>query len=100
MRKYLKRSLALLLSAVMLICAVPVQGFAAEDSGSEFTGTYSYTSNEGSNKQETDRFIWRDDFFKTHASYNNPRLCTLSTQVALASASRYGDAGLYPISAR
>ena len=69
MRKTTIRGLAILLAVILLTGCLP-PGSVADSSWTPATiqGTYSYTSNEGSNKQCTDRFIYRDDCFSAAAT--------------------------------
>ena len=54
------------------------------------TGTYHYTSNEDSNIQESDTFVFREDCFMRSSYSGCDHLLLLSAQASIASASRYG----------
>ncbi len=64
-----------------------------EEKGSAFikNGVYYYTSNEGNNIQEKDTYTYRDSYFTGNSYMESKGLVTLSAQIALASASKYGD---------
>ena len=55
------------------------------------TGTYNFTSNECSNIQCQDEYLFRNDCFTRSSFLGCSHLETLSAQVAIASTSRYGD---------
>ena len=86
-----KKAFCILLAALLLVAALPVQ-VLAEDTDASFVteGTYSFTSNENDNKQLTDTFIYRDDCFMRSSHLGCCHLTELSAQVAIASVSRYG----------
>ena len=92
MRKTTIRGLAILLAVILLTGCLP-PGSVADSSWTPATiqGTYSYTSDEGSNKQCTDRFIYRDDCFMRSSFLGCGHLTELSAKVCLASSSRYGE---------
>lgn len=92
MRKTTIRGLAVLLAVILLTGSLPL-GAAADSTWTPATiqGTYTYTSNEGSNKQCTDRFTYRDDCFMRSSFLGCGHLTALSAKVCLASASRYGE---------
>ncbi len=92
MRKTTIRGLAILLAVILLTGSLPL-GAAADSTWTPATiqGTYSYTSNEGSNKQCTDHFTYRDDCFMRSSFLGCGHLTELSAKVCLASASRYGE---------
>jgi len=62
----------------------------AEDSSEIIKGTFSYTSNEGYNRQIENSFEYRDDCFTRSSFLGCHHLEILSSQVAISSASRYG----------
>ena len=55
------------------------------------TGSFNFTSNENSNIQGEDTFIYRNDCFKRSSFLGCSHLEALSAQVALASTSWYGE---------
>ena len=86
------RALCVLTAALLLIAALPITSLAAEWAPQEISGTYHYTTNEGDiNQQGTDTFVYRDKCFMRSSFIGCSHLMTLSAQVAIASASRWGD---------
>ena len=84
------RALGIVLCLALTTSNVSGAAILPEDSSGVIRGTYFFTSNEESNIQLTDEFVWRDECF-TYSSFRGcGHLRLLSTQAALASASRYG----------
>ena len=82
------------LSALLIIGALPLHSLAAEEEWAPqvISGTYSYTTNEGEiNQQGADVFVYRDRCFMRSSYLGCEHLMTLSAQVAISSASRWGD---------
>ena len=78
------------LSAALFAGSIPGTVFA--DEPEVITGTYTFTSDEGSNIQLTDEFTFREDCFMQSSYIGCAHLAALSAQAAMASSSRYGDA--------
>ena len=87
-RSIITKTLCIILSTALLSTSV----FMPVSAAGNITGTYQYTSNEGSNKQGTDSFVYNDSYFTASSFTENIDLRLLSTQAAIASSSRYGDA--------
>ena len=91
MRVKSKRILCILLCAVLVATGIPTTAFATDDSKKVVEGVYSFTSSEGSNKQIQDSFVYMDECFTRSSFTGCSHLRLLSSQAAIASASRYGD---------
>ena len=88
----IRKPLCALTAALLLIAALPITSLAADWAPQEVSGTYHYTTNEGDiNQQGTDTFTYRDKCFMRSSFTGCSHLMTLSAQVAIASASRWGD---------
>ena len=89
----LKKIPVLTVIVLLLNSIIPsVAALAADiNSSSVIKGTYQYTSNENSNKQLEDSFEYRDDCFMRSSFLGCEHLETLSSQVAISSASWYGE---------
>ncbi len=84
----LKRILFVILVALLSV------GFMAP-TALALTDKYRYTSSEGSTIQAEDEFGYSDDCFKRSSFEGCSHLETLSAQIAISSASCYGDADSY-----
>lgn len=69
-----------------------IQGTVFADEPQVITGTYTFTSAEGSNIQLTDDFEFREDCFMQSSFIGCAHLAAISAQAALASSTRFGDA--------
>ena len=76
--------IAVLIVIIMVLGALAPSVYA-------ITGTYHFTSNEESNIQSEDKYTYRDDCFERSSFLGCSHLEILSAQVALASASWYGE---------
>ena len=74
---------------IILFIILPIVVLAEESE--VIKGTYYFTSNENSNIQLSDSFEYRDSDFMKSSFIENNHLETLSSQVAISSASRFGD---------
>ena len=79
-----KKLICILLTVILMLGMLPASALAAGT-------TYSYTSNEGNNIQETDTFTWSDDCFLQSSYQSNDTLRLLSAQAAIASVARFGE---------
>ena len=86
----IRKAGCIFLSAVIFAGSIPGTVFA--DEPEVITGTYTFTSDEGSNIQLTDEFTFREDCFMQSSFIGCSHLAALSAQAAMASSSRYGDA--------
>lgn len=84
-----KKIAGVVLCTALLAGSIP--GTVLADEPQVITGTYSYTSAEGSNIQGTDSFVFREDCFMQSSFTGCAHLAAISAQAALASGSRYGD---------
>ena len=89
----LKVLVMFMIIALFLNGILPYIAVYAEDINnlSVITGKYQYTSNELSNKQLNDTFEYSDDCFMRSSYLGCEHLETLSAQVAISSASWYGE---------
>ena len=89
---FAKRVFTTVLLVLFIISSQSSAVFAAETDSSYVTeGNYSFTSNELANKQIEDHFTFREDCFMRSSFLGCNHLLELSAQLAIASASRYGD---------
>lgn len=87
-----KKALSIFLALLLLIWSFPTRALAMETDSSFVTdGSYSFTSNEGSNIQAQDTFEFREDCFMRSSHLGCCHLYELSASAALASTSWYGD---------
>ena len=92
MKRVINTISIILLTICLLINPLMVFTYAEETDPSFVTeGTYQFTSNENYNKQLTDTFIFREDCFMKSSFDDCFHLDLLSSQVAIASASWYGE---------
>ena len=77
------------LSAALLLGSFSAAVYA--DEPEVITGTYTFTSEEGSNIQLTDEFVFREDCFMQSSFIGCEHLAALSAQAAMASSTRYGE---------
>ncbi|MBE5970170.1 MAG: lipase family protein [Lachnospiraceae bacterium] len=93
LNKMLKK-ISIVVTSVLIFMMVMPAGMvsaAQNSSGMVITGTYQYTSNEGNNIQQTDTFEYRNSCFEESSFTGCTHLEVLSAQVAIASASWYGE---------
>ncbi len=93
LNKMLKK-ISIVVASVLIFMMVMPAGMvsaAQNQSGMVITGTYSFTSNEGNNIQQTDTFEYRNSCFEESSFTGCTHLEVLSAQVAMASASWYGE---------
>ena len=86
----IRKIACLALSAALFAGSIP--GIVFADEPEVITGTYYFTSDEGSNIQLSDEFTFREDCFMQSSFIGCNHLAALSAQAAMASSSRYGDA--------
>ena len=90
MRKIISLTLGMALTLSNFVLPT-VNAFAdTEDSSAVITGTYQFSSNEGSNRQSQNTFEYRDDCFTRSSFIGCKHLEVLSIQAASASVSWYG----------
>ncbi len=77
------------LSAALFAGSIP--GIVYADEPEVITRTYTFTSEEGSNIQLTDEFVFREDCFMQSSFIGCAHLAALSAQAAMASSTRYGN---------
>ncbi|MBR6881086.1 MAG: hypothetical protein IKN14_08435 [Clostridiales bacterium] len=87
------RAISVITAGCVLMSYAPLVIADPQDTDDVYVtkGTYEYTSNEGSNKQATDTFTYRDDCFMRSSYLGCCHLEELSASLALSSASRYGN---------
>lgn len=86
----IKKIASIVLCTALITGSIPGTVFA--DEPQVITGTYTFTSSEGSNIQYTDDFVFREDCFMQSSFIGCSHLAAISAQASLASSSRYGDA--------
>lgn len=91
----MRLKIVLLITVIILLLNIIIPSIDAlatdTDNLSVIKGTYQYTSNENSNKQLEDSFEYRDDCFMRSSFLGCEHLEALSSQVAISSASWYGE---------
>ena len=85
----IRKIMCSVLSAALLLGSFSATVYA--DEPEVITGTYTFTSEEGSNIQLTDEFVFREDCFMQSSFIGCAHLAALSAQAAMASSTRFGD---------
>ena len=85
----IRKIMCSVLSAALLLGSFSAAVYA--DEPEVITGTYTFTSEEGSNIQLTDEFVFREDCFMQSSFIGCAHLAALSAQAAMASSTRFGD---------
>lgn len=85
----IRKIMCSVLSAALLLGSFSAAVYA--DEPEVITGTYTFTSEEGSNIQLTDEFVFREDCFMQSSFIGCEHLAALSAQAAMASSTRYGE---------
>ena len=92
MRRFRTRMTALCLAFLLAAGSMGAGARAVKTDDSFVTeGTYSFTSDGGGNLQEQDTFVFREDCFMRSSFLGCAHLAELSAQIAMASASRFGE---------
>ncbi|MBR1563654.1 MAG: hypothetical protein IJ645_10670 [Ruminococcus sp.] len=95
--KFLTKAAALVLSAGVLISALPMSAIADEaEPVKALTGTFTYVTMGSENAlgeeyEQTDKFYYSDDFFSEPSSVMNEHLRTISADLALAAFGSLGE---------